>query len=178
MTMLTGEDFFDLFRTFEHSAFRLEVRESYYEKVQLGEYLVGGPVDISYMDAWLALMVSSGAAGKRIERVRVVSSPFSDYTRYGLWLCKYNTRAGEDIRYVLRDRADGLPNHDYWLLDSKRLYIVHFNDSDEVLGAEPIEDCSIVVQHGYWRDAAWHKAIPYDEFVKTAGFCVEYPASA
>jgi uncharacterized protein DUF6879 len=176
MTMLTGEDFFDLFRTFDHAAFRLEVRESYYEKVQLDEYLAGGPVDISYMDAWLALMVKQRVAGKRIERVRVVSSPFSDYTRYGLWLCKYNTRAGEDIRYLSRDRADGLPNHDYWLFDSKRLYVVHFDDSDEVLGAEPIEDHSSIVQHGYWRDAAWHQAIPYYDFVKTAGFSVEYPA--
>lgn len=41
MTRLVGEDFFNLFRTFEHTAYRLEVRESYYEKEQLSQFLAG-----------------------------------------------------------------------------------------------------------------------------------------
>jgi hypothetical protein len=178
LTLLTGEEFFDLFRAFEHTAFRLEVRESYYEKEQVEQYLAGRPVDISYMDEWLALMVKQMTMGKRVERVRVVSSPFSEYTRYGLWLCKYNTRAGEDIRYLLRENTHGLPNHDYWLLDSTRLYLVRFTDADELLGAEPVEDPAAIIQHGFWRDAAWHSAVPHPDFVRSAGFNVEHPASA
>jgi len=176
-TLLTGEDLRDLFRTFEHTAFRLEVRESYYEKEQLGQFLAGRQVDLSYMDTWLALMTQLRAEGKRVERVRVVSRPFSDYTRYGLWLCQYNTRAGEDIRYLLREHAAGLPDHDYWLLDSSRLYLVRFGEADELLGAEPVEDVAAVVQHAFWRDAAWHHAVPYDEFVKAAGHRVEHSTS-
>src|SRR5215831_19125370 len=109
MTLLTDEAFVDLFRNVEHSAFRLEVRESYYEKEQLGQFLAGQRVDLTYMEEWLALIVQQRVEGKRIERVRVVSRPYSDYTRYGLWLCQYNTRAGEDIRYLLRPEAQGLP---------------------------------------------------------------------
>jgi Family of unknown function (DUF6879) len=169
MTLLTGEDFFNLFRTFEYTAFRLEVRESYYEKEQLSQFLAGQQVDLTYMEEWLALIVQLRVAGKRVERVRVVSQPFSDYTRYGLWLCQYNTRAGEDIRYLSRADARTLPDHDYWLLDSRRLYVVRFTDTDELLGAEPVEDAASVVQHGYWRDAAWHRAIPHEEFVKMTG---------
>lgn len=178
MALLTGDEFFDLFRTFEHTAYRLEVRESYYEKEQLGQFLAGGPVDLGYMDEWLALMVQQTVRGKRIERVRVVSQPFSDYTRYGLWLCQYNTKAGEDIRYLDRVQAARLPNHDYWLLDSSRLYIVRFSDTDELVGAEPVEDPAAVVQHGFWRDAAWHHAVPYREFVEATGVRVEHPAGA
>jgi hypothetical protein len=178
MALLTGDDFTDLFQTFEHTAYRLEVRESYYEKEQLGQYVAGKQVDLSYMDSWLKLIASLRADGKRIERVRVVSQPFSDYTRYGLWLCQYNTRAGEDIRYLLRDNAAGLPNHDYWLFDSCRLYVVRFTDTDELLGAEPITDPATVVQHGYWQDAAWHHAVLYREFVEVTGFAAEYPAGA
>jgi hypothetical protein len=178
MTLLTGEDFFDLFRTFEHTAYRLEVRESYYEKEQLGQFLAGEHVDLSYMDEWLALMVKQRVAGKRVERVRVVSRPFSDYTRYGLWLCQYNTLAGEDIRYLLREHAAGLPDHDYWLLDSCRLYVVRFTDTDELLGAEPVEDSATVVRHNMWRDVAWHRAIPYRQFVEAAGIAGEHPAGA
>jgi len=176
MTLLTGADFVNLFRTFEHTAYRLEVRESYYEKEQLDQFLAGERVDLSYMEEWLALMVQLRVAGKRIERVRVVSRPYSDYTRYGLWLCQYNTRAGEDIRYLHREDAAGLPDHDYWLLDSSRLYAVRFTDTDELLGAEPIEDLATILQHGFWRDAAWHHATPNGEFMKATG--VEHPASA
>ncbi|SRR6266498_662670 len=178
MTLLTGEDFFDLFRTFEHTAFRLEVRESYYEKEQPAQFLAGERVDLSYMESWLALNVSLRVAGKRMERVRVVSQPFSDYTRYGLWLCQYNTQAGEDIRYLDRVDAAGLPDHDYWLLDSSRLYIVRFTDTDELLGAEPVDDQATIIQHGFWRDAAWRHAIPHREFVRTTGFALKHPAGA
>src|SRR6266511_2213008 len=97
MTLLAGEEFFHLFRTFEHTAFRLEVRESYYEKEQLAQFLAGEPVDLSYMESWLALNVGLRVASRRMERVRVVSRPFSDYTRYGLWLCHYNTQAGSTL---------------------------------------------------------------------------------
>jgi hypothetical protein len=169
VAVLTGEDFRDLFRTFEHAAFRLEVREGYYEKEQLSQFLAGGPVDLAYMESWLALMVQLRVQGKRVERVRVVSRPYSDYTRYGLWLAQYNTQAGEDIRYLVRDQAAGLPDHDYWLFDSSQLYIVRFSEADELLGAEPVEDLAEIVQHGYWRDAACHHAVPYHQFVEAAG---------
>lgn len=178
MALLTGEDFRDLFQTFKHTAFRLEVREGYYEKEQLGQYLAGERVDLSYMESWLALNVSLRVEGKRMERVRVVSQPFSDYTRYGLWLCQYNTQAGEDIRYLDRKDAAGLPDHDYWLFDSSRLYIVRFTDTDELLGAEPVEDPATIIQHGIWRDAAWQRAVPYRDFMRATGFAVEHPAGA
>jgi hypothetical protein len=176
MALLTDEEFFDLFRTFEHTAYRLEVRESYYEKEQLSQFLAGERVNLSYMEEWLALMVQARVEGKRIERVRVVSQPFSDYTRYGLWLCQYNSQAGEDIRYLNRQDAGGLPNHDCWLLDSSRLYAVRFTEDDELVGAEAVENAAAVIQHGFWRDAAWHHAVPYAEFVRATGIRPVFPA--
>lgn len=178
MSLLSGEDFRQLFHSFEHTAFRLEVRESYYEKEQLSHFLSGGPVDLSYMDSWLAQIVKLRVAGNRIERVRVVSEPHSDYTRYGLWLCQYNTQSGEDIRYLERSQAHGLPDHDYWLFDSARLYIVRFTDDDQLLGAELVEDPAAIIQANHWRDTAWHHAVPYDQYVKTAGSATQHPASA
>ena len=178
MALLTGEDFVDLFRTFDDTAFRLEVRESYYEKEQLEQFLAGGPVDISYMNQWLPLMRELTGQGKRVERVRVVSHPFSDYTRYGLWLSGENNAAGEDIRYLNRLDAAGLPNHDYWLFDSSRLYLVLFDHDDQLLGAEQVTDPATIVQHARWRDAAWHRALRRDEFIKATGHVLESPASA
>jgi Family of unknown function (DUF6879) len=178
MALLTGADLRQLFTTFEHTAFRLEVRESYYEREQLGQFLAGGPVDLSDMDGWLGLIVKARVAGKRITRVRVVSTPHSDYTRFGLWLCAYNTRAGEDIRYLDREAATDLPDHDYWLFDSSRLYRMHFTDTDELLGAELVEDAAAVVEHNRWRDVAWHQAVPYPEYMKADAGAVEHPTGA
>ena len=35
---------------------------------------------------------------------------------------------------------------------------------DRFLGGELIEDPAVIVQHNYWRDAAWHKAVRRDDF--------------
>jgi hypothetical protein len=85
--------------------------------------------------------------------------------------------AGEDIRYLDREFASGLPDHDYWLFDSTRLYVLRFDENDDLVGAEPVEDPATVLRHCYWRDAAWHYARPYAGYVKASGCAIEHPAS-
>ena len=63
-----------------------------------------------------------------------------------------------------RPEAAELPGHDYWLFDSRMLVRMHFDDDDAFLGGEVIEDPAEIVQHNYWRDAAWHKAARRDDF--------------
>ena len=43
--------------------------------------------------------------GTRFARVRVVSLPLTDYSRFGVWCAQYTNGAGEDIRYLTRDQA-------------------------------------------------------------------------
>ena len=94
-----------------------------------------------------------------MHRVRIISLPPSDYSRYGLYVCqRWNIPAGEDIRYLDRTDAAGLPDHDFWLFDSCRLYLMHYDDHDAPLGAEFIEHPAEVVRHNYFRDVAWHHA--------------------
>jgi hypothetical protein len=171
LTLLTREEFDRLFKTFEHTAFRLEVRDRYnapYEAESFGKFLNGEPeyIDDSYR-RWLDWIQAATAAGRRFSRVRVVSLPLADYSRYGLSYARHNNAAGEDIRYLTRDRARavGLPDHDYWLFDSRKLAWMHFDDADDhFLGAEIIEDPAVIVQHNYWRDAARHWAVRRDDF--------------
>ena len=62
-------------------------------------------------------------------------------------------------------RAFGLPDHDYWLFDSRKIARLHFDEGDDhLLGVEIIEDPVAVVQHNYWRDAARHWAVRRDDF--------------
>jgi hypothetical protein len=106
------------------------------------------------------------AKGRRFARVRVVTLPLTDYSRFGVWCAQFTGAAGEDIRYLPRDKAEtaGLPNYDYWLFDSRLLVRMHFDDHDAFLGGEIIEDAAEIVKANYWRDAAWHRAVRRDDF--------------
>jgi hypothetical protein len=107
------------------------------------------------------------AVGRLFSRVRVVSVPLTDYSRFGLWGARHTCEAGDDLRYLERDRAEaaGLPACDYWLFDSRKLVKMYFADDDRFVGAEIVEDPATIVQHNYWRDAARHHAMIRDEFV-------------
>lgn len=78
------------------------------------------------------------AAGKQVARVRVVTEPHGDYTRYALAGAVINIEGGEDMRYMPRSRAQrlGLPEHDFWLFDERLVALMHFSDDDAFLGAE------------------------------------------
>ncbi len=122
---------------------------------------------MSFHENWLNMVREATAEGRLFSRVRVVSFPLTDYTRFGMWVSGFTRGAGDDIRYLARDQADAaeLPKHDFWLFDSRKLVKMHFGDDDRFVGAEVIEDPSTIVEHNYWRDAARHHAINRDEFV-------------
>lgn len=107
---------------------------------------------------------SAAVEGRRFARVRVVSLPLTDYSRFGVFCSRYTNEAGEDIRYLARDQARDLPDYDYWLFDSRILVRMRFDTDENFLGGEVIEDPAEVVQHNYWRDAAWHRAVRREDF--------------
>lgn len=158
-----------MFRSFEHTAFRLEVRESYNaprEVESFRRFKAGEPVDLSWADTWYDMIRQATNEGRRFSRVRMVNVPLSDYSRFGLWAARRASEAGEDIRYLPRDVAArlDLPDHDYWLFDSCKLVRMHFGEEDKFQGGEIITDAVQVVQHNYWRDAAQHYATDRDDF--------------
>lgn len=118
------------------------------------------------MQTWLDMLRVAAREGRRFARVRVVSLPLNDYSRFGVWCAQFTNQAGEDIRYLVRDdaRASDLPDYDYWLFDSSMLVRMHFDDHNVFLGGEVIEDAQEIVRANYWRDAAWHKAVRRDDF--------------
>lgn len=129
------------------------------------QYFAGQPVDVPWANKWLTRVRAATAAGRRFARVRVVTTPVTEYTRFGLWFAQHTVGAGEDIRYLDREQAADLPNHDYWMFDSRVLTRMHFADDDgRLTGLEIVEDPAEIVQHNYWRDAAQHHAVPWDEF--------------
>jgi hypothetical protein len=123
-------------------------------------------VDLGWFERWLAMIRAATAEGRRFTRVRLVSLPLTDYSRFGVYCSQFTNAAGEDIRYLPRGQAADLPDYDYWLFDSRKLVRVHLTDDGHFLGGEVITDPATVVQHAYWRDAAWHRAVRRDDFAR------------
>jgi hypothetical protein len=147
----------------------MEVPDRYdtpYENESMRRFLAGEQDDLPWMQRWLVMLQDLTAQGRRFARVRVVSLPLTDCSCFGVWCAQFTNGAGEDIRYLTRDQAQsqGLPAHDYWLFDSRTLVQLHFDYEDRFIGGEVIEDPAVIVQHNYWRDAAWHKAVRRDDF--------------
>ncbi|MEO3854774.1 DUF6879 family protein [Acrocarpospora sp. B8E8] len=172
MEFVPWEEFGTFFTNFEHTAFRLEVRDRYnmpdeQEGFQLFLQGLPDPDEERSMRPWCEMIQAATSDGKRFERVRVVSEPHTDYIRYEIAGTHLNIDAGEDIRYLPRSRARSLdlPDHDYWMFDSRKVAVLHFDYDDQLLGAEMITDPDVVVQHCYWRDVAWHHAIPHFTYI-------------
>lgn len=164
-----GPEFRDVVRGFAHSAFRLEVRDRYNEPSeaeQVRRFVAGERPDALFLAPWCDMVRSRVADGRSIGRVRVVSEPHSDYTRFLLWLAQENTAAGEDIRYLPRQKAEqlSLPDEDFWLVDSTTVGVLRFGEDDVLLGAELVTDPARVVRYNFWRDVARHYAIPWREY--------------
>jgi hypothetical protein len=119
---------------------------------------------MAWFQNWLSMIRSATTEGRRITRVRVVSMPLTDYSRFGVFCSQFTNEAGEDIRYLTRDHARDLPEYDYWLFDSRLLVKMHFDEEDHFLGGKMITNPAVIVRHGYWRDAAWYRAIQRDDF--------------
>ncbi|WP_406159229.1 hypothetical protein OG298_18480 [Streptomyces sp. NBC_01005] len=157
-----------LFREFRHTAWRLETRSGYasdrnspkWARWQAGEDVAGGT------SAWLENVAGQTAAGKRIERVRLVDEPPTEGQRFLLASAPGNVRAGEDIRNLTRARAEqlGLPDYDVWLFDSRTVARFAFDESDTTLGVYVTEDPAEVLAACQARDAAWHHAVPTRQF--------------
>ncbi|MFD3640942.1 DUF6879 family protein [Streptomyces griseus] len=159
----------DYFRDgFEHTAWRLETRRQYAADQSSEEYQqflhgVAPPLDDG--GPWFTNARAQTADGRRIERVRLVDEPPTDNQRYLLATTPSNLAAGEDIRYLYRSEADalGIPDGDFWLFDSRVLARFNWTDADRRM--ELTTDPEQVLRACQVRDAAWHYAVPYKDFV-------------
>lgn len=165
---LTADDFNDLFRYFTRSAVRLETQAVYLvaeEQESVAEFLAGEPrpvTEFGFYAAWLDKIRAATTAGKRVERVRILDEPPTDYQRWEVWSGQFNQAAGEVIRYLPRSRAVavGLPvENDWWLFDGEQLAVMRFDGDGTPLGGEILTDAGTVAQHQAW----WELAVEHSQ---------------
>lgn len=171
---VTNAEFDSLFTSFAHTAYRLETLQGYdvsYEDESYAAFLAGQPMPTDVAkNEWTTMIAGATRSGKSFRRVHVVNEPLTDYLRYEIgWSYGPNVGAGEGIGIIVGKPGNlGLPDHDYWLFDSRDLWIMDYDEDGKFLSAELVEDPAVIVQHCYWRDKALHLAVPYADYVESA----------
>jgi hypothetical protein len=170
MELLRGDEFENLFRTFERSAFHLELKDSYDTSEERGPFalfLAGKPDDFAWHEPWLSLVRETTQGERSISRVRIVSVPHTDYTRWGLTVTPLNIEAGEDIRWLPRDLAKGieLPVDDFWLFDDSRLVFTVFETDGQFVGGVEVRYPEVIELCRTAQRETWGRAIPHAEYV-------------
>ncbi len=175
--LLTREEFRRQFLDFEHTTWKLELRDRYNvanEKEEFEYWLRTEDTSLEEKYAststWHRNVRQARRAGKLWQRVRVVSEPLSDYIRWEHAATRFNEEAGEDIRWLPRHHpaVERLPRHDFWLFDSRWVCVLHFDEEDVPNQYEVIDDPATVLLHCQWRDIAWHYATPHREYAPHA----------
>lgn len=163
---LPAADFLTELHSFERTAFRLELQDSYAEAEEdelFAAFLRGNPPPaptVPELAEWYRRIADHGRAGRRVERVRVQQDPPTDYQRFERWLDLWNIEAGETMRYLTRQRAHEiglLPiagRNDWWLLDDERLIVMHFDEHGHRIRNEVTTDPTTVNLATELRDLA------------------------
>ncbi|MFJ9982791.1 DUF6879 family protein [Streptomyces globisporus] len=159
------------FREFKHTAFRLETRRGYASdrnSPKWGRWKSGVDISAEPDNAWRENVRAQTAEGKRFERVRLVDQPLTEGQQFLLDSGHSNVAAGEDVRNLPRPEADrlGLPEHDFWLFDSRLVARFVFDEDDTTLGVILSEDPAEVPLACQARDAAWHHATHTADFAR------------
>jgi hypothetical protein len=133
-----------LLQTFRRSAFRLETLEHYTVPQEVEWFATWRrtgrlPELTPENDPWLRTVSDHTRAGRVMQRVRVVSTPLTDYERFELALFPPSLEAGEDIRVISRSVFSSIlrVNEDFWLFDSQTAIMLRYDSAGRFLSAEP-----------------------------------------
>jgi hypothetical protein len=161
---MTPEELGRQLRSCTSSAFRLECLPSYdvtedAERDAYAAWLAGKELPSPHRD-WPELVASAVAAGKRMQRVRVVRQ-MTQYIRFQIeWGYPANVAAGEAI-YILDHEPPGLLRVDFWLFDDATAVVLEYDEHGRFTGLAPAET---VEPYRQARDMALQSSVPFHEY--------------
>lgn len=141
-------------RHFTRSAFRLETMQTYEvaaDGTDYRRYLDGEPTwTPERKQPWLDTLAAEAKRGLRRSRVRIVTRPVSDYTRYECeWGYAPNVAAGEDVRILDLGERDmpavgELADRDWWIVvddgGTARTALMLYDAAGQFIGAQEASD--------------------------------------
>ena len=172
MERITGEQRDRLIASFTREALHLEMRDVYaaadhsrFRKWLAGELL--DPQDeAEWWRSWREMMHRHQEAGRVLRRLRVVSEPVTEYIRFEWFDADELVKAGEDVRWLPRQRASAcfLPGNDLWCFDAQSVVFTYLSGEGAVQGYELVTDPGLVGKCLAAFEAAWSIAIPHGEY--------------
>ncbi|MEW2552780.1 DUF6879 family protein [Streptomyces zhihengii] len=172
MQLISSAERNQLFESFTHDAFHLELRDDYTvpgEASPFRDWLDGTGGDDSFREPWLQLMKRVTGSGRTVRRVRVVTEPHSPYIQWEYAITHANEAAGEAIRWLPRhELPEGvhLPvdGNDWWIFDDGLLAVGHFDRAGRAVGSELIRTPAVVAECVRVRDLLWPIATATGEY--------------
>jgi hypothetical protein len=162
--------FSELLGSTRETAVHLEMRDDYGSNPRLEAWQRGEDVDWNDRESWWApfhqTIADAVARGVVIRRARVISEPVSEYIRWEHYVTQANVMAGEEVRWLPRRKATGLPlpANDFWLFDGTLLRIHHFaGDGSHVTDELSTEARELNMCAAAFEDV-WQRATPHSEY--------------
>jgi uncharacterized protein DUF6879 len=140
---------------FNRTAFRLETRQQYEvasDGSDFARYLAGEPGPTpERKQPWLDRLRSERERGLHRSRVRIVTHPVTEYTRFECeWGYAPNEEAGEHVSIL--DVAESAASEeavermlrcgDFWLLDDIHVVVMHYGPDGQFVGAERADNAT------------------------------------
>lgn len=174
--MIGDERFQQAFWQAQRSVFRLESLQHYPGDSNFDRFVAGQTwQDTESKAHWTDLVRRRTAAGVSMERVRLVTEPWTPYTTFELtWSYPHNVEAGEDIRVVVTASGDRPPRNlpertDFWLFDDTELWWLRYDPDGSLITVErevsEDRDRTVASAHG-WRREAMAISTPLSVYIK------------
>ncbi|HET9140564.1 DUF6879 family protein [Actinophytocola sp.] len=168
MSLLTREELGEMFQRFERSAVRMEAQQTYNmpaERAEVRMFLAGADKPSDFNADWHRTVRRNAEAGKRMQRLKAVRRPFTDYTRFLFeWVIAGNVAAGEDYRILdLTERGSDFPEQDFWIFDESTVVLLNFN-LDGTLRDRVRVDPADVPEYLRRRDEALKESVHFNEY--------------
>lgn len=170
---LAGEGIYgQLFRKAQRSAVHVEVQDTYQmpdEYEPLERWRENREiVETDGGREWCKLVAETVARGVTVSRIRVVTVPHTEYTRWLLDACVPNIAAGEQIRYLPRHIVDGhVPGDDFWLFDSDVVAFNTIDDNGDGVGLAVTTDRPIVEVCSAAARRLWDQGINHASYLES-----------
>jgi hypothetical protein len=162
---MSPQELGQLFESFKSSAFRLECLPTYQvpQDVQWIRRFRAGEDRPQERDnrPWLETIRNAKERGARMQRVRLVQTPLTEYQRFQFsWGYPENTGAGEEI-YILDSEPDGLLRVDFWLFDDELAVVLEYDEQGRYV--RPVV-ADTLAPYQQARDMALKSSVPFREY--------------
>jgi hypothetical protein len=119
------------------SMFRLECLQVYdvdYEASDIAAFRSGTTSPpATYLSDWCKTIESNTRRGVVCERVRLITSPLTEYTKYEVaWGYATTMKAGEKVRVILQNKWPIFKTEvpilkDFWMFDNMQVFLVDYD---------------------------------------------------